>query len=340
MQLSELARAIEASVVGDASADVSGVATLDEATPSDVSFLANPRYADRLATTGAAAVIVAPGITSDRLNLLVAKDPYLAYCRAVVTLIGHRKHPFSGVHPLAHVDKTATVGEGTVVYPHCFVGPRVRIGRDCILYPGVVVYDDCVLGDRVTLHANTVIGQDGFGYATSRGVHHKIPQVGNVILEDDVEIGAGCAIERAAMGSTIIGQGTKFADLVSIGHGTKIGPHGLVVSLVGIAGSATIGHHVTIGGQAAINGHTRVGDQVTIAGQSGVVGDVEDRAVLLGSPALPIRQARRVYVAQARLPELIERVRGLEQQLAALQKGDSPPFPPASENAGEPEKGD
>src|SRR6185503_17269636 len=161
----------------------------------------------------ATAVIVSPGVTGpDGLALLKTKDPYYAFTKAVVRLHGYRQHPHQGIHPAAHVDPTAAVGEGTVIYPGVYVGPRVRIGRDCILYPNAVIYDDCVLGDRVILHAGAVIGADGYGYASRRDDdnvvrHHKIPQMGNVVLEDDVEVGANSAIDRAVMGTTLIGRG-------------------------------------------------------------------------------------------------------------------------------------
>jgi UDP-3-O-[3-hydroxymyristoyl] glucosamine N-acyltransferase len=240
--------------------------------------------------------------------------------QAVVILHGHRKHPHQGIHPKANVDASATIGPGTVIYPGAYVGPRAKVGRDCILYPNSVVYDDCILGDRVTLQAGAVIGQDGFGYATHKGEHHKIPQVGNVILEDDVEVGANVTIERATMGSTIIGRGTKLSDLVAIGHAVKIGPHGLVVSLVGIAGSTKIGHHAVIGGQTGIVGHLNIGDNVHIGAQSGVATDVPDKSVMMGSPATPLPHGRKAIMLRAQLPELMDRIRQLEKQVAEITR--------------------
>jgi UDP-3-O-[3-hydroxymyristoyl] glucosamine N-acyltransferase len=190
-----------------------------------------------------------------------------------------------------------------------------------------VVYDDCVLGDRVVVHANCSIGHDGFGHATHQGpegfpVHYKIPQVGNVVIEDDVELGAGCAIDRATLGSTVIGTGTKFSNLISIGHGTRIGPHGLLVGLIGIAGSAKIGHHVTLAGQVGIAGHLEVGDNVTVGAQSGVINDVPDQSTLIGSPAMPASHARRVYTIFSQLPDLLERIKRLEQEVKELSSDD------------------
>jgi UDP-3-O-[3-hydroxymyristoyl] glucosamine N-acyltransferase len=320
LTLAQLAEEIGAELIGDRSMRIFGAATLEEADATQVSFLANSQYEKQLQTTRAGAVIVGNNVSRDGLNLLKALDPYLAFARAVVALHGHRNHPHRGIHPQAFVDATAGVGEGSVLYPGVFVGPRARIGRDCILYPNAVVYDDCVVGDRVILHAGACIGSDGFGFATSKGVHHKIPQVGNAVIEDDVEIGANAVISRAALGSTVIGKGSKVDALVSIGHGVKIGEGGLLVSQVGVAGSTTVGHHAMLGGQVGIAGHLTIGDQVVAAGQAGITNDVPDKSVLIGSPAMPIGQGRRVHVLFRNLPELVDRVRKLENALAERTK--------------------
>ncbi|HWE94240.1 MAG TPA: UDP-3-O-(3-hydroxymyristoyl)glucosamine N-acyltransferase [Tepidisphaeraceae bacterium] len=322
--LKELAEAIGAELAGDPGVAITGVGTLEDAKPGQVTFLANPRYLKALESTGASAVIVAPSVKVDRLPLLKAKDPYYAFALAVRHLHGDRKHPFTGIHPRATVDPTASVGEGTVVYPGAYIGPRVRVGRDCVLYANVVVYEDCMIGDRVIIHANTSIGPDGFGFATNDGLHHKIPQIGNVVIEDDVEIGSNCSIDRAALGSTVIGRGSKLNDLIAIGHNTKMGSHCLIVSQVGIAGSATIGHHVTLAGQVGVAGHIEVGDNVTVGAQAGVTNSVPEQSVLLGSPAMPIRQARRVAAVFVQLPELQDRVKKLEQAVEELSKDDEP----------------
>lgn len=323
LTLGELAEAIGAELVGDANTAIRAVNTLEEARPGEVSFLANAKYAKQLQTTEASAVIVAPGVTSNRVALLKSKDPYYAFAQTMVLLHGHRKHSHSGTHPGAHVDPTATIGDGTILYPGVYVGPRARIGRDCVLHPNVVVYEDCIIGDRVIIHANSSIGPDGFGYAAHDGLHHKIPQTGNVIVEDDVEIGANAAIDRAVLGSTVIGRGTKIDDLVAIGHNARIGPHGILVALVGVAGSVTVGHHVTLAGQVGVAGHLKIGDNVTIGAQSGVVNNVPDQSTLLGSPAMPISQARRVAAVFVQLPELNERLKKLEQLVEELGTKDA-----------------
>jgi UDP-3-O-[3-hydroxymyristoyl] glucosamine N-acyltransferase len=318
LTLKQLAARIDAEPVGNPDIVIHSVHTLEEAQAGQVSFLANPKYLKQLETTRASAVIVAPTVSSERLALLRAKDPYYAFMQAVVALHGHRVHPFKGIHPDAHVDPTATVGENCILYPGVFVGPRVRMGRDCVLYPNVVIYDDTVLGDRVIVHAGTSIGEDGFGYATHKGTHHKIPQVGNVIIEDDVEIGANCSIDRATLGSTVIGRGTKFSNAIAIGHGTKVGPGCLFVAQVGVAGSVSVGHHVTMAGQVGIAGHLKIGDNVTIAAQSGIIGDVPEQTTIMGTPALPASRARRVWGVYAQLPDILERLRKLEAQVEEL----------------------
>jgi UDP-3-O-[3-hydroxymyristoyl] glucosamine N-acyltransferase len=322
MRLDELAARIEAEVIGDGSIDVTGVATLEDATAGQISFLSNRKYASQLETTRASAVIVGGGVTSDRVTLLKTGNPYYAFTNAVVALHGYRKPPHEGIHPSAHVHPSSRIGPGATIYPGVYIGPNVTIGCDCLLYPNVVVDEGCILGDRVTIHAGTVVGQDGFGYATHKGQHYKIPQVGNVIIEDDVEIGSNCAIERAALGSTFIGKGTKIDGLVVIGHGTKIGPHGLLVAQVGIAGSVTIGHHVTMAGQVGVAGHLKIGDNVTVAAQSGVMADIPDQTVMIGAPAMPASHGRRVYSIFTQLPEMMDRLKKLEQQMEELGAGD------------------
>jgi UDP-3-O-[3-hydroxymyristoyl] glucosamine N-acyltransferase len=318
MRLDELAKMTDAEVVGDASRDVTGVNTLDDATEDQVSFLANPKYIKQLATTKAAAVFVPPKVSVDGVTLLRTKDVYYSWARAVAAIVGYRKHPHDGIHPKAHVEPSATIGEGTVVYPGAYIGPNTRIGRDCVIYPNAVIYNDCFLGDRVVVHAAAVIGCDGFGFATHQGTHTRIPQIGNVIIEDDVEIGPCCSIERASLRSTIIGKGTKMDGLVVIGHNSRIGEHGMIVAQVGIAGSTTLGHHVTLAGQVGINGHLKIGNNVTVGAQAGVISDVDDQLTIVGSPAMPASHARRVYSLFTQLPALLERIKRLEEQVEEL----------------------
>ena len=318
--LKELAKEIGAELAGDGDVAIGSVNTLEDARPGQLSFLSNPKYEKHLETTRASAVIVGKDVKFDRLPSLRAADPYLVYQKAVLALHGQRRHPHGGVHPAASVDASAKIGEGSILYPGVYVGPDVRIGRDCLLYPNVVVYEQCVIGDRVIIHAGSVIGADGFGYATSGGVHHKIPQIGNVVIEDDVEIGANCAIDRAALGSTVVGRGTKIDNLVTFGHNVQTGPHCLIVAQTGIAGSTTLGHHVVLGGQVGVAGHVEIGDGVIAGAQCGIINSIEANQIVHGSPHMPLSQARRAYALLRDLPEILKRVKELEKQLENIQE--------------------
>ena len=223
------------------------------------------------------------------------------------------------IHPGATIDEHAVIGDNAIIYPGCYVGPRCRIGDNVLLYPNVVLYDDTVLGNRVTIHANTVIGEDGLGYAPYQGRWEKIPQIGHVEIEDDVEIGAGCTIDRATLGRTKIGKGTKFSNLIAIGHGTQIGKHCLFVAQVGVAGSVTVGTHVTMAGQSGVVGHIRVGDNAKVGAKAGVTNNVPDGETVLGAPAIPITDMRRQVACLSRLPEMMKRVKALEKELIELR---------------------
>ena len=339
MTLAELAERLGAKVVGDGDRIVTGCAGIQEADEGQITFLANRKYARFVATTEAAAVLIRSGerFDNERLTRLECEDPYYAFRNAMIELHGFREHrePIgrheAGISDAASIHPDATVGEGTrihqnatvergasigrrcQIYPGVFIGEHAVVGDDCILFPNVTIYDHCRLGDRVTVHASTVIGQDGFGYATHAGAHHKIPQAGIVVIENDVELGSGCAIERAAMGETRIGEGTKFADLISIGHGTTIGRHCLFVSLVGIAGSVTIGDYVVLGGQTGVSGHLTIGNGVQALGKTAIVSDIQPGQIIGGVPAVDADTAKRNALTAANLHELHKRVKKLER---------------------------
>ena len=213
------------------------------------------------------------------------------------------------------ISDEARVGNGCIIYSCVYIGPGVQIGNDCIIYANVAIYDGSRIGSRVIINANTTIGEDGFGYATHKGIHHKIPQTGIVIIEDDVEIGSCCGIERGTLGDTIVGQGSKLGDLVTIGHGSKIGQHCLLVAQVGIAGSTTLGNHCIVGGQAGLVGHINIGDGVTIGAQAGVISDVPDGKAVFGAPAIEANVAKRAYSLIQYLPEMRQSIRKLQNQL-------------------------
>jgi UDP-3-O-[3-hydroxymyristoyl] glucosamine N-acyltransferase len=199
-----------------------------------------------------------------------------------------------------------------------YIGQDVHIGNDSIIYPNVTIYDGCKIGNRVIINANSAIGEDGFGYATHKGIHHKIPQTGTVVIEDDVEIGACCGIERGTLSDTVIGQGSKLGDSVTIGHGTRIGPHCLLVAQVGVAGSTSIGHHCMIGGQVGIVGHITIGNNVTIGAQAGVINSIPDNKVVLGAPAVDANMARRAYSMIQYLPDMRQSIRDLQNKMKQI----------------------
>lgn len=337
MKLSELAAALGGELCGEGDKLVRGVAAIESAGPDEVSFFSNAKYEKFVSTTKAAAVIVDHKYAGAGTSLIRCGDPYFAFRQAMVMFYGFRQPHFEGVDARANIEpgvvlgvnvrvgafatiaRGATVGDNTVIYPGAYVGPDSRIGADCTLYANVTLYDRTVLGDRVTVHANSSIGVDGFGYSTHKGRHEKIPQTGYVVLEDDVEIGSCCAIERATMGPTVIGAGTKFADLVAIGHGTKMGKHCLMVSQAGIAGSVTVGDYCIFGGQAGVVGHIRLGNHVHVLAQAGVTNNLPDGIEVLGSPALPRADARRAVMMLTRLPEMREQMREMKNEIDALK---------------------
>jgi len=345
LTLRELARLLGGELVGDGEKVIRGVAGLESAVHDQLAFLANAKYERLMDTTSAGGVIVGAKYAgpSERLNLLRCDDAYFAFRQAMVLFHGFRKHSFRGVDARAAVDASATlgqdvavaqfatvcagaaIGDRTVIYPGVFVGPDVKIGRDCIVYPNVTLYDGTVLGDRVTLHAGTSVGHDGFGYATRKGDdgvvrHEKIPQAGWVVIEDDCEIGANCTIDRATMGATIIGAGTKFSNLVAIGHGTKMGKHCLLVAQCGIAGSVTVGSYCVFAGQVGVTGHIRIGDGVKVGAQSGIINDVPAGVEILGSPAVDRAEGLRIVASTLSLPKIHATVKKLTKDVQAMKK--------------------
>lgn len=337
MKLSELAARLGASVRGDGSVEIARVAGIDEAGPGDLTFVSNPRYAAKLPSTRASAVIVAPEIET-ALPCLLSANPYLAFARAVAVL-DPPPRPAPGVHPTAQVGAGAVLGEGVHLGAYAVVGARARVGARSVLHPHVVLYDDvvvgedcdlhsgvqvreaCRIGDRVVVQNGAVIGSDGFGFAKDdAGRYAKIPQRGIVVLEDDVEIGALTAIDRAALAETRIGRGTKIDNLVQVGHSVTIGEDSVLAGQVGIAGSTKLGKRVTLAGQVGVAGHLSLGDGVIASAQTGIPHDVEAGAFVSGYPAIDNRSWLKSSAVFAKLPELKKRLRELEQQVEALLK--------------------
>jgi UDP-3-O-[3-hydroxymyristoyl] glucosamine N-acyltransferase len=339
LTVDELADQIGAECRGDGHQTITGCAPLDAAGPEEVSFLANGKYVRQLAGCEAGAVILdhENAKQATERTLLVASDPYYAFRNAMVTLHGFRHQPEAGISDRAMIAPTAQLGEdchigafvviedGAVlgdrcaVYPNCHIGAQAQLGEDCVLHPQVTVYDRCVLGDRVTLHSGCVIGQDGFGYATHQGAHHKIPQAGRAVVGDDVEMGANCSVDRATLGDTVIGEGTKFSNSVTIGHGTKVGRHNLFVAQVGLAGSVKTGDYVALGGQVGVAGHLHIGDQAQVAGHSGVMNNIPAKVNYGGAPAQPLKDLFRMHAQLRKLPELSQTVKSLAKRLTQLE---------------------
>jgi UDP-3-O-[3-hydroxymyristoyl] glucosamine N-acyltransferase len=336
MKLSELADKTGVRVEGNGNIEIAGAGGLDEATSGQVTFLSNPRYTPRVKTTRASAIYVGEDTSVDRndIALLRAKDPYLAYTRALI-LFNPEPQPESFVHPTAVIDETAHVAGDVSIGAHVFIGAKAEIGSRVRIHPNVTIYDNVkigagsvihsgvairensILGERVIVHNNSVIGCDGFGYAKDEQRHWlKIPQTGRVVLEDDVEVGAGTTIDRASVGESRIARGTKIDNLVQIGHSCTIGEDTLLCAQVGLAGSSHIGNRVILAGQAGVAGHNTIGDDVVVTAKSATSHDVPAGKMISGIPAFDNRDWLRSVAAFRRLGEMQRKIRELEKRLA------------------------
>lgn len=338
----EIAQHLAGEVLGDPKLLLKGFAPADRAQPGDLTFAENENYFARAEQSSAAAIIVAGPFVSARKTLIRVPDARVAFAKAVSLFFPEPAYP-PGIHPTAvvagsaQVDPTAHIGpycvlgEGVRVGPRSvlqggnFLGPRCRLGEEVNLFPSVTLYPGTEVGNRVRIHSGTVIGSDGFGYVQDGEVHRKVPQIGNVIIRDDVEIGANVTIDRGALGPTVIGRGTKIDNLVQIAHNVTIGEHCLIVSQAGIAGSSKLGNYVILAGQVGVAGHLKIGNRVSVAAQSGVMHNIPDGEKWLWSPAQPDRQAKRQMIALQQLPELLRRVAELEKKLAAGAPPSSEP---------------
>jgi len=334
--LKELAELVGGAVVGDDDLEVHRVAAISEARAGDISFIANPKYLPLLQETRASAVIVAPGVEAPHLSLLVAPNPYLAFAKILTRLQvvrpeskgvmpGACVHPSARIgaevtiHPGCVVGENVSIGDGTLLYPNVVLYDNVTIGHECTLHAGVVVREGCSIGNRVILQPSAVIGSDGFGFAPDGARYFKIPQVGVVLIEDDVEVGSASCIDRAALGVTRIRRGAKIDNLVQIGHNVTVGEDTVIVAQVGVAGSTEIGRHCTLGGQAGVVGHIKIGDNVMVGAQSGVNNSVGPNQVLSGTPVMPHREWLKASMSFARLPELRKDVTRLKRQIEELE---------------------
>lgn len=350
--LGELAAALRATLEGDPVRVVTGVAPLDTAGPDDISFLTDPRYGDVARRSRAGAFLVGPTVSGLPGPMLRTEAPQQALidllalfhpapattpgiAASAIVARDARVDATASVGPLAVVESGAVVGAGVRIHAFAFVGGGAEIGADSVLHPRVVVCAGVKLGRRVIVHPGAVIGADGFGYAFDGRVHRKIPQVGGVVIEDDVEIGANTTIDRATLGQTIIRRGTKIDNLVQIAHNVEVGEHSIIVAQVGISGSSRIGRNVVLAGQVGVGDHLTVGDRAIVLGQSGIARNVESGEKLFGTPARPFLQSKRIWVVEKRLPEIARRLRAAEQRLQRLegQLGITAPEPPTPETA-------
>ena len=337
MKLRDIAAQLECRLEGDGDIDIRQVAPIETAGPGDLTFFANPKYAAELRATRASAVILGDKAERAPCAMLRTSHPYVAFARAVEIFAEHWR-PAAGVHRLAFVDEAAeiapdasvgpfasigpgaVVGARTIVYPQVTIGRLARVGDECVLHAGVSVRERVRIGNRVVLQDGAVIGSDGFGFArTDQGRHRKIPQVGGVVIEDDVEIGANTTIDRPALGETRIAEGTKIDNLVQVAHGVTIGRNSLLAAQVGIAGSTTLEESVTLAGQVGVAGHLTIGKGVVATAQTGIPNSIEPGALVSGYPAIPNRDWLKASAVFRKLPEMRKTIADLERRIAALE---------------------
>ncbi len=340
MKLEKVAALVGGSLKGDGSIEISDVLGIENAGEGHVTFISKKKFLPLLAQSKASAVVIDHEIDT-KMAQIVTTSPMLAFAKLLDALYPESRHEphidsrsaigqnvtlGKGVtiSPFVSIDDNVTIGDGAILYPGVVVGSDCSLGHNVILHPNVVLYRNTVLGNRVILHAGAVIGADGFGYTPDEaGQHYKIPQTGQVVIEDDVEIGANTCIDRATLGCTTVKRGTKIDNLVQIAHNCTIGEHSILVSQAGMAGSCTLGHHVVLAGQAGLADHVNIGDQAMLAAQSGTFRDVESKAVQGGSPSVPAVTWRKYVTLLPKLPEINRKIKDLEVRLKAIEKMES-----------------
>lgn len=329
--LGEIARFLDGRLAGDESIAIMGATNIEAADKTEITFAAPPHIEEAKASK-AAAVLLPEDVQDFPLPAIHVKDPRAAFAKLLELFSpplnipagisplafvakSAKVAPGAAVMPFAVVDEHARIGADAVIYPHVYVGQYAEIGEESVLYASVTVRERCRIGKRCVLHANSVVGSDGFGFTTANGVHVKVPQVGNVIIEDDVEIGAHVGVDRATTGSTVIGHGTKIDNLVHIGHNCKIGSGNLIVAQTGISGSTTTGPNVTFGGQVGTVGHIHIGGNSVYAARSGIISDMPEGVFCAGFPVQSHQEWLRMQAAMKRLPDLVKKVKQLEKAL-------------------------
>jgi len=339
----QIAEMLNGNIEGDSSAQVTTLAKIEEGVPGALSFLANPKYEEHIYSTDSTICIVNNTFEASKelpksLTLIKVEDAYSCFAKLLELYDSMTKEPARIEQPSfidessqlgenvyfgmnAYAGKNVKIGDNALIYPNVTIGNNVEIGEGTVVYPGVTIYRDCIIGKNCVIHAGAVIGADGFGFTPDeKGVFQKVPQIGNVIIEDFVDVGANSTIDRATMGSTIIRKGAKIDNLVQIGHNVEVGQNSAMAAQVGIAGSCKIGNNVLIGGQVGLAGHLKIGDRVMIAAQSGVPGDVRDDSKVMGSPSIDSNEFKKSYIGFRRLPRILTRLKDLEDQIEQITK--------------------
>ena len=339
----QIAGLLNGDVLGDTNAIVTGLAKIEEGTPKSLSFLANPKYEEHIYSTASTICIVNRTFTPSRslpetLTLVRVDDAYACFAKLLEAYNQMTKKQPQIEQPsfiadsasvgeglflgaFAYIGEGTTIGKNVTIYPQVYIGENVTIGDNCTLHPGAKIYQECVLGNNVIIHAGTVIGADGFGFVPDeQGVFSKIPQIGNVVIEDDVEVGSNTTIDRATLGSTFIRKGVKLDNLIQIAHNVEVGEHSAIAAQAGVAGSAKIGKHVMVGGQAGISGHIKIADQTKIVAQSGIPGSIKKADTLMGSPGISIDDFKKSYFGFRKLPYILTKLQELEQKIKTLTK--------------------
>ncbi len=342
IRLRDIAAAVKGDLIGDGDIPIEGIAGIQSAREGQITFLSHASYVKHVAGCRASALIIGQKTPRDDvrgMNIVVVENPDLAYIE-VVGMFRKEPSPPAGIDPRAAVspeaevaasasvgpfaciERQARIGEKVTVYPFCYIGPNVTIGDGSVIYPHVTIYRDTTIGRNVIIHANTVIAADGFSYTWDGKRHAKIPQIGSVIIEDDVEIGANTDIDRAALDATVVGRGTKIDNLVQVAHNVTIGQNSIIVSQVGIAGRAHIGNNVVLAGQTGVKDHVSVGDQVMAGGRTGITKDVPAGSLIWGTPHMPHKEYMRLQMYIKKLPALFEKIRELQKRLSPEEDDD------------------
>jgi UDP-3-O-[3-hydroxymyristoyl] glucosamine N-acyltransferase len=339
----QIASILEGKITGNPEVSVKGLAKIEEGKEGTLSFLSNPKYEEFIYTTGASICIVNNSFKPSKsipetLTLIAVEDAYSCFAKLLEFYDQMRKKQPKIETPsfisesasvgkdiyvgaFSYIGEGSKIGDNVVIYPNVYIGENVTIGSNTTLHPGATIYTDCVIGDNCTIHAGTIIGADGFGFAPNEnGEFSKIPQIGNVIIEDNVEIGSNCTIDRATMGSTIIRKGVKLDNLIQIAHNVDIGKNTVMAAQVGVAGSAKIGENVMIGGQAGISGHLHIANGTKIVAQSGIPSTVRKADTLMGSPGIPLEDFKKSYFGFRKLPQILTRLQDLENKIKELTK--------------------